>query len=138
MNSVILHTATRVLVSLLLLASLFLLWRGHNAPGGGFAGGLMAAAAIVLMAISMGPGATRQALRLDPQLFIAGGLAIAVAAGIIGLAAGDPVLTGQWVEIDWADHLSLGTPLLFDVGVYLVVVGVVLTIVLTLMEEDEG
>jgi multisubunit Na+/H+ antiporter MnhB subunit len=136
-NSLILHTATRFLVSLLLLASLFLLWRGHNEPGGGFAGGLMAASAYVLIAISMGAAAARRALKVDPRLLISGGLLLALGSGIWGYLAGDSFLTGQWIDVNLgAGTLKLGTPLLFDTGVYLVVVGVVLTIILALMEED--
>jgi multisubunit Na+/H+ antiporter MnhB subunit len=116
---------------------LFLLWRGHNEPGGGFAGGLMAASAYVLIAISMGAAAARRALKVDPRLLISGGLLLALGSGIWGYLAGDSFLAGQWIDVNLgAGTLKLGTPLLFDTGVYLVVVGVVLTIILALMEED--
>lgn len=138
MNSLILRNMMRFLASLLLVASVFLLWRGHNEPGGGFAGGLMAASAFVLHALALGPDGARRALRVSPLLLIAGGLGIALGAALAGVAAGDPILTGHWVTRDapGAENLKLGTPLLFDAGVYLVVVGVVLNIILPLMEDE--
>lgn len=138
MNSLILRTVDRLVGSLLLMASLFLLWRGHNEPGGGFSGGLMAASAFVLHAIAAGPEAGRQALKIPPTLLIPLGLAVALLAALIAFAAGEPFFTGQWVtlNIPGGSDVKLGTPLLFDVGVYLVVVGITLTIILSLMEEE--
>ncbi|NJD65911.1 MAG: Na+/H+ antiporter subunit B [Chloroflexi bacterium] len=138
MNSLILRNMMRFLASLLLVASVFLLWRGHNEPGGGFAGGLMAASAFVLHALALGPDGARRALRVSPLFLIATGLGIALLAALIGVMAGDPILTGHWVTLDTpgAENLKVGTPLLFDAGVYLVVVGVVLNIILPLMEDE--
>lgn len=138
MRSLILVTAARLLTPLLLLFSAYLLLRGHNEPGGGFAGGLVASAAFILLAISRDPAAARRALRVEPQILIGAGLLVAIAAGVLGLLVGDPLLTGQWLEIPLPGegYVELGTPLLFDVGVYLVVLGSTLTMVLTLAEED--
>lgn len=137
MKSLILLTAARLLAPLLLLFSIFLLVRGHNEPGGGFAGGLVAATAFILLAISRDPQAARTALRIEPQALMGAGLLIAVGAGVVGLLVGQPLLTGQWVELDLpTGKLEVGTPLLFDVGVYLVVLGSTLTMVLTLAEEE--
>lgn len=134
MKSLILQTATRFLVPLLLLFSFFLLLRGHNAPGGGFVGGLVAAAAIALYAIAEGVAAARQLLRVDPRSLIAAGLCVATASGILPLLGGGIFLTGLWVVAS-GNRPALGTPLLFDVGVYLVVLGVTVTIILSLAEE---
>jgi multicomponent Na+:H+ antiporter subunit B len=137
MKSLILLTAARLLAPLLLLFSLFLLLRGHNEPGGGFAGGLVAAAAFILLAISRDPQAARTALRIEPQALMGAGLLIAVGAGVVGLLLGEPLLSGQWLELSLpTGKLELGTPLAFDVGVYLVVLGSTLTMVLTLAEEE--
>jgi multicomponent Na+:H+ antiporter subunit B len=138
MRSLILVTAARVLTPLLLLFSVFLLLRGHNEPGGGFAGGLVAASAFILLAISRDPAAARHALRIEPQALIGAGLLVAIAAGVLGLLFGQPLLTGLWLEIPLpgGTYLELGTPLAFDVGVYLVVMGATLTMVLTLAEEE--
>jgi multicomponent Na+:H+ antiporter subunit B len=132
MRSIILQTATRLILTLLLLFSIFLLVRGHNEPGGGFIAGLVASGAFVLYAIAYDVKSARQALHFEPHLFIAAGLVIAVLSGLAGLFTGEPFLTGQWLSLDTID---VGTPLLFDMGVYIVVIGVTLTIVLTLAEE---
>ena len=136
MSTLILRTATRVLVPLLLLFSLFLLWRGHHEPGGGFAGGLVAATAFVLIALAEGPARARAVLRVPPSRLIPAGLATSTGAGATAFAFGLPFLTALWTEGD-GSLLKLGTPLLFDVGVYLTVMGVVLSTLLVLMEETE-
>ena len=133
MTSLILQATTRFMLPVLLLFSVFLLLRGHNSPGGGFAGGLVAAAAFVLYAIAFGPSAARGALRVDTRRLIGVGLLVALAGGAASGLAGRPWLTGLWAEV-WGVHV--GTPVVFDVGVYLAVAGVALTIILTLAEED--
>jgi multicomponent Na+:H+ antiporter subunit B len=139
MRSLILITTARLLMPLLLLFSVFLLLRGHNEPGGGFAGGLVAAAAFILLAVSREPATAREALRVQPQALIGAGLLLGVGSGLIGLLVGEPLLTGQWWTIELLGmSLYLGTPLIFDIGVYLVVLGSTLTMVLTLAEEGEG
>jgi multicomponent Na+:H+ antiporter subunit B len=137
MFSLILRTSTRFLLPLLLLFSIFLLLRGHNDPGGGFVAGLAASAAFALYAIAYDVKSTRQLLKIDPKTLIGLGLLVATGSGLLGLLKAEPFLTGQWVSLDlFGDStLYIGTPLFFDVGVYLVVVGVVLSIILTLMEE---
>ncbi|MCB9435582.1 MAG: Na+/H+ antiporter subunit B [Anaerolineales bacterium] len=133
-QSLILSTAIHYLVPLLLLFSVFLLMRGHNEPGGGFTGGLVAAVAFELYAISEGTPKVRQLLRIKPLELIAIGLAIAVGSGMIGLFVGDPFMTSLWSgELPLLG--KIGTPVIFDVGVYLVVIGVVLTVMLALAEE---
>jgi len=134
MTSLILRTATRYLVPLLLLFSLFLLWRGHHEPGGGFVGGLVAATAFVLIALSDGTPAAREALPVAPTRLVPLGVLLSVAAGVLALAAGDPFLAGLWAE-PLSGGPKLGTPLLFDLGVYLTVLGVVSAILLALIED---
>jgi multicomponent Na+:H+ antiporter subunit B len=118
------------------LFSVFLLLRGHHEPGGGFVGGLVAAAAFILHTIAYDVPSTRAALRLAPDTIIGVGFLIALAGGLIPVLLGRPFLTGVWADV-WpgAGVLELGTPLVFDAGVYVAVVGVVLTIVLALAEE---
>jgi multicomponent Na+:H+ antiporter subunit B len=137
MSSLILSTTTRLLQPLLLLYSLFLLVSGHDEPGGGFAGGLVAAAAFSLYAIAHDVAAARRALRFEPSTLIAVGLLLALAIGVLPLLWGNPLLTSAWVELrPWGlGALDVGTPMLFDLGVYLVVTGVALTFVLSLAEE---
>ncbi|MDR9390434.1 MAG: Na+/H+ antiporter subunit B [Trueperaceae bacterium] len=136
MNSLILRTTTRLLIGVLLLFSVFLLLRGHDLPGGGFIGGLVGAAAIALYAIAYGYEHAFALLRIRPRTLIGVGLSLAVLAGILAAFAGEPMLTGLWWIRDvgpWTVKLS--TPLLFDVGVYLVVIGVVLRMLFSLEEH---
>jgi multicomponent Na+:H+ antiporter subunit B len=138
MNSLIFKTVSRFLVGLMLLFSIFLLLRGHNEPGGGFIGGLVAAAGIVVYGIADGPAAIRDILRADPRVIAMSGLLAALLAGLLAAPAGDAFLTGLWTFIGATPDskgLAIGTPLLFDIGVYLVVVGGVLGMVIALEEE---
>ncbi len=132
-QSVILVTATRYLLPLLLLFSLFLLLRGHNLPGGGFVGGLVAAAAIALYALATSVAEAVRVLRLDLRTLMGLGLLSALTAGMSGLLAGLPFLTGVWYAQPMPVVGKVGTPLLFDVGVYLAVIGVTLQILFALM-----
>jgi multicomponent Na+:H+ antiporter subunit B len=132
MNSLILSTVARAVIALMVLFSLYLLMRGHNEPGGGFVGGLVAASALLLHAIANGVQATRRMLRVDPRVVAMIGIAVAIAAGLVAAMVDAPFLTGVWA---FAAGVPLGTPLLFDVGVYLVVVGAVSALVFAL-EED--
>lgn len=139
MTSLILRTATRFLCPLLLMFSFFLLLQGHNNPGGGFIGGLVGAAAFALYAIAYDVESTRRLLRVDPHLLIAVGLLLALSSGIWSLLKGGSFMTGQWgnFSVPGLGKIELGTPLLFDTGIYLVVAGVTLIIILTLAEEEE-
>jgi multicomponent Na+:H+ antiporter subunit B len=136
-TSLILRTATLFLLPLLLLFSVFLLVRGHHEPGGGFSGGLVAAAAFVLYRFAFGREEVRRVLPVDARALIGAGLLVAIAGGSVALFAGRPLLTGLWgqVPVPGVGDIDLGTPLLFDVGVYLTVVGVALSIILPLAEE---
>lgn len=136
MNSLILRTATRLLIAVLLLFSVFLLLRGHDLPGGGFIGGLVAASALALYAITYGHEAAEKLLRVPPQLVMGLGLAVSLTAALAGALVGREVLTGLWWIRDMGRfELKLSTPLVFDVGVYLVVIGVVLTMLFALEEH---
>lgn len=131
MTSSILRTASRLLMPLLLMFAVFLLLRGHHEPGGGFIGGLVVSAAFVLHSIAFGVSASRRALLVDPSVFLGAGLLVAIVSGAAAMVDGRPFMTGLWSTID---PFEVGTPLLFDVGVFLAVIGVVLTIVFTLAE----
>lgn len=137
MSSLILTTATRLVTPLLLVFSVFLLLRGHNEPGGGFVGGLVAAAAFALHAIAFGTAAARRLLRVDPRALIASGLGLALASGLVSVARDprSPFMTGTWFAAKLPVVGKVGTPVFFDTGVYVLVVGVTLTIVLALAEE---
>jgi multicomponent Na+:H+ antiporter subunit B len=133
----ILPTAARLLLPLLLLFSIFLLLRGHNLPGGGFAAGLVAAAAFALYAVATNVPTARRALGVAPRTLLGAGLLVALLSGLVPVMIGQPFLTGLWgsLPVPGIGNVDLGTPLLFDIGVYLVVIGMTLTIVLALAEE---
>jgi multicomponent Na+:H+ antiporter subunit A len=130
-TSPIFRTAARLLMPLLLLFALFLLLRGHNEPGGGFVGGLVVAAAFALYLVAFGVARARRALLVKPMTLIGVGLSLALVSGVPALLRGQPFLTAQWVP-----GVSLGTPVVFDVGVFLVVAGVVLMMIFALAEES--
>lgn len=136
MFSVILTTATRYLIPLMLIFSFFLLLRGHNEPGGGFVGGLVAAAAYSLYAIANGVGKANKLLGTDPLRLIALGLLIALIAGVTGIVAGGNFMEGFWLDSKIPVIGKIGTPIIFDIGVYFVVMGISLKIIFSLAEED--
>jgi multicomponent Na+:H+ antiporter subunit B len=135
MSSLILSAAIRYLLPLLLLLSVYLLLRGHNLPGGGFVGGLVAASAFALYVIAHGPRAAREMLRVNPRLLIGLGLLTSLLSGCLSLVAGLPFMTGVWGSKSVAVLGKIGSPVVFDIGVYTVVLGVVLTIIFSLAEE---
>lgn len=135
MKSLVLRTAAPVLVVLLTVFSFYMLLRGHDQPGGGFIGGLMLSAALALDRLAHGPDIVRRLLRMDARTLIATGLFALIGAGAIGLLAGDPFLTAEWLPFSPSVLTKLGTPMLFDLGVYVVVVGAVQLVLSTLSEE---
>jgi multicomponent Na+:H+ antiporter subunit B len=138
MNSVILRAGTRYLAGILLVFSVYMMLRGHNEPGGGFIGGLTGATGFVIYAIACGTKDARDALRVMPQTIAIWGLCIALAAGLFAAVFGDALFTGQWLFIGATETdkgLPLSSVLVFDIGVYLVVFGSVLTLVFAMEEE---
>lgn len=136
MSSSILRTAARVLMPLLLTLAIFLLLRGHNAPGGGFVAGLVISVAYVLLMLADGVGDARRALLVDPEKLLGVGLLVALGSGLVPTVFDRPFLTAVWFSLGPADSaVLLGTPMSFDIGVCLVVIGVVLTMAFELGAE---
>jgi multicomponent Na+:H+ antiporter subunit A len=131
-TSPIFRTAARLLMPLLLLFSVFLLLRGHNQPGGGFVGGLVAAAAFALYGLAHGMEGARRALLINPLTLLGGGLLIALVSGLPAVLRDQPFLSAQWA----LGAVPAGTPMAFDIGVFLVVWGVVLMMIFSLAEES--
>jgi len=128
-SSPILDITLRWLVVLLGIVSFFLLLRGHDEPGGGFSAGLLAASAVIVMTIAYGADVGRKLLYFQPLSYMAVGLMIAVLAGMLKLNAS--FLSSVWIKVPLGfTTLKLGSPLLFDLGVYIVVLGVVSSFVL--------
>lgn len=133
-ESYLLELAARFLMPILLLLSLVVLYRGHNAPGGGFIGGLMAASALGFYSIAFGPAKTRDLIPGKPHRWMAAGVLISLIAGMMAWFQDKPFLTGLWTKLPVVE-IKLGTPLLFDLGVYITVIGVTVSMLLV-FEED--
>jgi multicomponent Na+:H+ antiporter subunit B len=108
-----------------LLFSVYLLWRGHNEPGGGFVGGLVAAAGFIVYALPRGRASLMRLLIIRPESIAGSGVLLALSSGLYSLLTDQPFLTHQWMIL--SSGFAIGTPLVFDLGVYLTVVGAVLT-----------
>ena len=138
MNTLIFRTVAPFLTALMMLFSVFVLLRGHNEPGGGFIGGLVAVSALAIFGIANGVDAVRKALWFHPMAISAFGLAMAAVAGLISMAAAVPFMTGLWIYPSVLGvEIPLSTVMLFDIGVYFVVVGAITSIALALEAGDD-
>ncbi|MBL4784106.1 MAG: Na+/H+ antiporter subunit B [Cohaesibacteraceae bacterium] len=136
MSTLIFRTIAPFLTALMILYSVFVLLRGHNDPGGGFIGGLIAASGVAIYGIACGVPAVRRALKFHPMSLAGFGLFIASIAGMLSIFANVPFMTGLWVTpVILGVEIALSTPLLFDIGVYFVVMGSIASIALTLEER---
>ncbi len=137
MNTLIFRTAAPFLTALMLLFSVFVLLRGHNEPGGGFIGGLIAASALAIYGIACGVTAVRRAIVFHPLAIAGFGLFAATIAGAVSVFSGVPFMTGLWIYPHlFGIEVPLSTVMLFDIGVYLVVVGAITSIALALEERE--
>ncbi len=134
MKSLIFDVVIRILKPILWIVAIWLLLRGHHAPGGGFIAGLVASSASILQVLSGGWKSLNS--RIKENLFeLAGiGLATSLFSGMLSLFIGNPFMTGRWGHIF---GMEFGSPVLFDFGVFLVVFAVVLICVGQLLEEEE-
>jgi multicomponent Na+:H+ antiporter subunit A len=136
-RSVVLEVVTRVVFHTVIVFSLYLLFTGHNEPGGGFAGGLVAGLALVLRYLAGGRYELGEAAPVDPGLLLGAGLLFSGGTGVIGLALGAEVLQTAILEttLPVLGDVKLVTSLFFDIGVYLIVVGLVLDVLRSLGAE---
>lgn len=145
MYSLLLRTMVRVIMPVILLFSIFIYARGHHEPGGGFVGGLVASAGLVLWVEAEGAAEARRRFPFRPSAVAAFGLLCAAIAALIPAAFKKAILTSMWyhLPLPGGGTFDLGTTTLFDFGVYLVVVGTVLLFTFTLelrpglLEEDD-
>jgi multicomponent Na+:H+ antiporter subunit A len=136
-RSILVEVLVRLLFHPAIIVSVFLLFAGHNAPGGGFAGGLLAGLALVARYLAGGRYELGEAAPVDPGKILGLGVVLAVGMAVVSLFFGEPALTSAYFEADVPvlGHLSFGTSSIFDVGVYLVVVGLALDILRSLGSE---
>lgn len=137
MNTLIFRTIAPYLTSLMVLFSIFVLLRGHNEPGGGFIGGLIAASAFAIYGIACGVSPVRRAIYFHP-LGIAGfGLVLATLSGMLSMFFHVPFMTGLWGYVPvFEEQVPVSTVLFFDIGVYFVVVGAITSVALALEERS--
>jgi multicomponent Na+:H+ antiporter subunit B len=126
MNSSILQIAQRYVRILLLLFALIALIRGHNHPGGGFIAGLLAGLSMVMKGFAYDVEVVEQQMKVSPRGFMVLGLLLILISTLFSLAGGAAFMKGYWVEatLPALGLVKLGTPLLFDIGVFLAVIGV--------------
>lgn len=138
MRTVIFRTLAPLIVAIMLVFSVYVCLRGHNEPGGGFIGGLIAAASIGVFGMASGVRAVRAALRVGPMAIAGVGVLVAAASGLLSLFTGSPFMTSIWAYLPLGETVvPLSTPLVFDIGVYLVVFGTLSAIVLALESAHE-
>lgn len=137
-NDIIFQTATKVVVFIIIIYSLHLFFSGHYTPGGGFIGGLMTASGIVLLLLAFDIRTIVNILPIDYIKMTATGLLIALLTGIGSFFFDVPFLTHtfSYVDLPVLGTTSLATAVLFDLGVYLVVIGVTMTIIQTIGETE--
>lgn len=136
-NEVILQTVTRVVVFIILTLALYLFFSGHNAPGGGFIGGLVLASSFVLLLLAHDMETIRKGLPLDFKLVAATGAAIVILTGLGATVFGEPFLkqTIFIFSLPLYGVVEFSTVTLFEAGVALAVVGVVVTIILSIAKD---
>ena len=137
-RSVVLTETVNGLTPVLMLFSIFLTLRGHNAPGGGFAGGLVMGSAVVLRYLAAGPRGVRS-LRIDPIVLIGTGLLIGVVVGLTSLVADGSFLESAIWKFDVVilGKIKIVSSSLFDIGVHVLVVGAVMAVIVALAEADD-
>jgi multicomponent Na+:H+ antiporter subunit A len=140
-RSLILDTTTRAVFSPVIVFSVYLLFVGHNAPGGGFVGGLTAGIALVLLYAGGGIDRVRDVATVHYETLLGIGLLLACGTGLASLLLGEPFQSSAILETDvpLLGHVKLVTVLFFDIGVYVIVVGLMLALLSVLgAPPDQG
>ena len=135
MKTLLLSTVLRALTPLFIGFAVYMFFRGHDRPGGGFIAGLIASIPIMLHAMVFGQKATSKFFGIRPRLMAVLGLLTALLSGMFSVLVGKPYLTPIWVKEKLPLIGKVGTPIFFDLGVFFVVMGVVLQITFLLTEE---
>lgn len=138
MNSPILQIASKYLKPILLFLGIIALLRGHNYPGGGFIGGLLTALSIVYISLAFTSIETKNRLLIQPEHYIGVGLLLTLVSFLPSLLKSEPLMKGIWVtiKVPLINEVKLGTPFLFDIGVFLTVIGVTLMFLFTLSIKE--
>lgn len=140
-DTLILRTVVSFLFYLINVFTFYLLVRGHNLPGGGFIGGLGTALSVILLSFAIGVEAAQRTVRVDPVRIATVGLLIAVVSAMLPMVGGDAFLNqynGKFDNVPLLGEVPVGTPLLFDIGVFFVVVGVTTKLIFVLARSLSG
>jgi multicomponent Na+:H+ antiporter subunit B len=137
-NDVILQSAALIIFFIIIIFSINLFFAGHYSPGGGFIGGLMTAAALVLLLLAFDAKTLTNVLPINYRIMSATGLLIALATSLHSVFFDRPFLTHAYDKFDLPllGEQTLHTAITFDLGVYLVVIGVTMTIIQTIGESE--
>lgn len=137
-TDVILQTATKILVFIIMTYSIYVLFSGHHNPGGGFIGGLITASAMVLLYIAFDAQSVRDIIPVDFKVLGAFGVLIAMLTGAGSFLFDVPFLTQtfSYVELPLLGKTELATAVLFDLGVYFAVIGTTMTIIMSISEDE--
>lgn len=133
-NNLILKTTTSLIAFILLGFAIYLLFAGHNSPGGGFVGGLMTSAAIILLYMAYGLEAVEKIIPINFRVLIPIGLLVALLTGLGSLLFNVPFLTHTFftVPLPFIGDIEIATAMFFDLGVYITVLGATISIILTI------
>lgn len=137
-SDVILQTAAKILVFIIMIYSIYILFAGHNNPGGGFIGGLITASALMLLYLAFDVETVRDIIPFDFKIIGAVGVMLALLTGFGSVLFGVPFLTQvyEYVDLPLLGKTGLGTAFVFDLGVYLAVIGTTVTIIRSISEDQ--
>lgn len=137
-NDVMLQTATKVVTFIILMFAVHIFFAGHYAPGGGFVGGLLTASAIVLLMLAFDIETVKRIIPFNYVMMTATGLLLALGTAGASIFFNVPFFTHayDYFDLPLFGKTSLHSAALFDLGVYLVVVGVTMTIIQTIGEDE--
>lgn len=140
-DSLLLKSLIQLVFLLVNILSAYILFRGHQLPGGGFIAGLMTGISFILLGLAKGWDVLGNHLPVDPMRLATAGVAIALLSGLLPMLVGDPFLTQynwHWEHFPMVGELHLGTPLIFDTGVFLLVSGMIVKLVTVLVRSTSG
>jgi len=137
MNSVILQIASKYVRWLLVIFSVIMLIRGHNFPGGGFIGGLLAGLSLAYKGFAYTPGILENEMKIRPEGFMVLGMLLIFISLWPGLILAGTLMQGVWftVPVPFTEGFKFGTPFLFDIGVYFIVIGVTVLFLFSLTDK---
>ena len=139
-RSLILDGLVEIVIRTALVFSLFLLFSGHNAPGGGFVGGLVAGSALILWFVAGGRDEVAKVVLVSPHVVMGAGLALTAGTGAMGWVWGETFLESVKIEFELPvlGVVKATSALPFDIGVFLIVIGLTAALILTLGDTDEA